>query len=51
MSSVQLWNMVTAADGGNAGAAAAVAWDLNQSNQWKPWNPLVPNRRTTFFTG
>jgi hypothetical protein len=41
--------MVTAADGGDAGAAAAVA--LGDLNQWKPWNLLVPNRWTTSFMG
>jgi hypothetical protein len=28
MSSLQIWNKVTVADSGDAGAAAAVAWEI-----------------------
>jgi hypothetical protein len=42
MSSLQLWNMVMAADGGDAGAAAAVAWEIRT-------NRTNGNRGTRWF--
>jgi hypothetical protein len=44
----------SAAAAASPAASTAPANDfvrLGDPNQWKPWNPLVPNRRTTSFTG